>query len=350
MLKNRDYYYPFGGSIAALSSTAPLSKPNRYKFNGNEEQTEFDLGLMDFNARFYDPMLGRFTSIDPLAERQEEWNPYHFSYNTPVNLSDPTGLDAKLDWSWTSDGGANTYNAAEAYGDWARENDKRKQQYQQATFNAAKTQAKAETDPKPAGNPFSLNINLSTNNYSIPNLQQNVPQLVGPVKQPPKPKSDPLNYASSMAGSFGAVYGAAQLYFTPAADLWRGTNGKYYSTSWGGNQFTGARSSALRLGSTLRVAGQWVAGASVVIDAVSLRRNKISTGDFMSNSFYTGLALIAGPPGWLAATSHFIQNATGGDIRAARLGMEMYVKWKNGRLTHPKYPQSRPKLRNPKFE
>jgi hypothetical protein len=45
-----DHYYPFGLNISALSSTAPLSKPNQFKYNGNEEQTEFDLNLYDFNA------------------------------------------------------------------------------------------------------------------------------------------------------------------------------------------------------------------------------------------------------------------------------------------------------------
>ena len=87
-----DHYYPFGANISALSSTAPLSKPNKYKYNGNEEQTDFDLGLFDFNARFYDPVLGRFTGIDLLAELQEFYTPYHFSYNNPSSNSDPSGL------------------------------------------------------------------------------------------------------------------------------------------------------------------------------------------------------------------------------------------------------------------
>jgi hypothetical protein len=39
-----DHYYPFELGIAALSRTAPLSKPNNFKYNGFEEQTEFDLG------------------------------------------------------------------------------------------------------------------------------------------------------------------------------------------------------------------------------------------------------------------------------------------------------------------
>ena len=88
-----DHYYPFGANISALSSSAPLTSPNRYKYNGNEEQSDFDLGLYDFNARFYDKQLGRFTSVDPLADEatQESFTPYHYSINNPVLFSDPSG-------------------------------------------------------------------------------------------------------------------------------------------------------------------------------------------------------------------------------------------------------------------
>ena len=63
-----DHYYPFGANISALSSSAPLSKPNRYKLSGNEEQTDFDFNVYDFNARMYDPILGRFMQVDIMAD------------------------------------------------------------------------------------------------------------------------------------------------------------------------------------------------------------------------------------------------------------------------------------------
>jgi RHS repeat-associated protein len=92
-VKQKDHYYPFGLNISALSSTAPLSKPNNFKYNGNEEQTDFDLGLYDFNARFYDPALGRFTGVDALADHpnQVQQSPYQYSWNNPINLNDPSG-------------------------------------------------------------------------------------------------------------------------------------------------------------------------------------------------------------------------------------------------------------------
>jgi RHS repeat-associated protein len=44
----------------------------------------------DFNARYYDPELGRFYSIDPLWNPAE--SPYAYCYNNPVNFTDPTGM------------------------------------------------------------------------------------------------------------------------------------------------------------------------------------------------------------------------------------------------------------------
>ena len=49
-----DHYYPFGANISALSSSAPLSTPNEFMYNGKELQSDFSLGLYDYGARFYD--------------------------------------------------------------------------------------------------------------------------------------------------------------------------------------------------------------------------------------------------------------------------------------------------------
>jgi RHS repeat-associated protein len=87
-----DHYYPFGLNISALSSTAPLSKPNRYKLSGNEEQTELDLNLYDFNARMYDATLGRFNSVDPMADLRNALTPYNYVQNSPMTRIDPGGM------------------------------------------------------------------------------------------------------------------------------------------------------------------------------------------------------------------------------------------------------------------
>jgi len=99
--QSKDHYYPFGATINALSSSAPLSKPNRYKLSGNEEQVDFDWNVYDFNARTYDPVLGRFMQVDPMANEREWLNPYNYVQNNPLLRVDPEGT---LDWVESEDG------------------------------------------------------------------------------------------------------------------------------------------------------------------------------------------------------------------------------------------------------
>jgi RHS repeat-associated protein len=88
-----DHYYPFGLGIAALSSTAPLSKPNRYKFNGGTEfNSDFSLNWYETTHRGLDVTLGRFMQIDLMADILSSINPYNFGYNNPIMFNDPSGL------------------------------------------------------------------------------------------------------------------------------------------------------------------------------------------------------------------------------------------------------------------
>ncbi|WP_421977255.1 DUF6443 domain-containing protein [Roseivirga seohaensis] len=87
-----DHYYPFGANINALSSTAPLSKPNKFKYNDKEFNEEFDLDWYDYGARFYDPQIGRWHVPDPMAELTMDQTPYHYVSNNPIAHIDPFGL------------------------------------------------------------------------------------------------------------------------------------------------------------------------------------------------------------------------------------------------------------------
>jgi len=72
----------------------PGKEDNKYLFTGKELQNDFgSFGWYDYGKRFYDPQLGRFHTIDPLAEWHMNYTPYHYCFNNPVNLIDPFGLD-----------------------------------------------------------------------------------------------------------------------------------------------------------------------------------------------------------------------------------------------------------------
>lgn len=61
-------------------------------FCGQEHMDEFD--LINFNARLYDPILGRFLNPDPFIQdcnNIQNLNRYSYALNNPFNYTDPTG-------------------------------------------------------------------------------------------------------------------------------------------------------------------------------------------------------------------------------------------------------------------
>lgn len=93
-LKEEDHYYPYGLPMANIGSTAAGMMPNRRKYQGNEFITEAGLNWMSFGARQYDPQIGRFLSIDPLASAggQDRFSPFAAMGDAPAGNVDPNGM------------------------------------------------------------------------------------------------------------------------------------------------------------------------------------------------------------------------------------------------------------------
>jgi RHS repeat-associated protein len=92
-LVDEQHYYPFGLTIKDGGQNS-TGLHNAYQFQGNALQGELKLNLYDFNFRQYDQTIGRFMSVDPLADfyGQEQFSPHHFRGNNPANIVDPLGL------------------------------------------------------------------------------------------------------------------------------------------------------------------------------------------------------------------------------------------------------------------
>ncbi len=82
----QDDYYPFGLEI----NRSVTNPKNEYLYNKKELQEEFT--EYDYGARFYDPVIGRWTTIDPMAEKNRRFTSYAHGKDNPIRFVDPDGM------------------------------------------------------------------------------------------------------------------------------------------------------------------------------------------------------------------------------------------------------------------
>ena len=85
-----DDYYPFG--LTFNSSTRTASVPQNFKYNGFEKMSDLGLNLLDYQARYMDPAIGRFIQVDPAADLMRRISTYAYAFNNPVRFIDPDGM------------------------------------------------------------------------------------------------------------------------------------------------------------------------------------------------------------------------------------------------------------------
>jgi RHS repeat-associated protein len=77
------------------------SQNYRFAYNGLEKDDEIkgSGNSYDFGLRIYDPRLGKFLSIDPLASDFPYWGPYNYAANSPILVIDDGGGNPILVWA-----------------------------------------------------------------------------------------------------------------------------------------------------------------------------------------------------------------------------------------------------------
>jgi RHS repeat-associated protein len=95
-IKQENHYYPFGMVMSGQSwRNSTQTTKNDFLYNGKEFQDELGLDWYDYGARFYDAVIGRWHSVDPLAEKNRRWSPYVYGKDNPIRFIDPDGMDDK---------------------------------------------------------------------------------------------------------------------------------------------------------------------------------------------------------------------------------------------------------------
>lgn len=86
------------GAVIGRYDNAPFGEPlavagveTRKGFIDKETDQETETG--NFGVRQYDAGRGAFSSVDPLWEKFPSQSPYHYSYNNPLLIKDPSGLN-----------------------------------------------------------------------------------------------------------------------------------------------------------------------------------------------------------------------------------------------------------------
>jgi RHS repeat-associated protein len=98
----RHDYLPFGEECTTgpCASNPGLNAGQPRKYTGKERDKE--TGLDYFGARYYGSKIGRFTTVDPVYNWQENlvdpqrWNRYAYARNNPLRYTDPDGKEIAL--------------------------------------------------------------------------------------------------------------------------------------------------------------------------------------------------------------------------------------------------------------
>lgn len=59
---------------------------------GGVKELDEQIGMYDYGARFYDPSISLWTSVDPLTGDMPDQGAYNYTFQNPIMFNDPTGM------------------------------------------------------------------------------------------------------------------------------------------------------------------------------------------------------------------------------------------------------------------
>jgi YD repeat-containing protein len=250
-------YYPFG---APINGRGYATETYRFGYNAQEKTDEISGTGNHFTAQFweYDGRLGRRWNTDPVDKPWESL--YATNNNNSIVFTDPLGLFGSL-------------KEAREY---------RREHRKDLKLQGAKIK-------KGNDGIYSIEDKNGGWNYSRDDLKAARPDIIGVqedgVLRTMLISADKSNKPTSVAqigvgidfsnsslalDIGGEIYGGLQG-LTSSQGYWLGKNGKYYSNSWGGNQYTGGRSGAFKAASNYTFAGRATVIGSALIGIYNTR-------------------------------------------------------------------------------
>ncbi|MCP4488104.1 MAG: hypothetical protein GY820_12410, partial [Gammaproteobacteria bacterium] len=332
-------YYPFG--LTFNSFTRSYSSPQNFKFNGGSELNEIT-GNYETFYRNYDPVLGRFNSVDIKSELYASQTPYQFAGNNPIFYNDPLGdqyssdreewLSQDMNYGYYSGRGSNNSSRfGDSWGNDVRSVEGNLNVMGRSGFRdyygisdgfGGTDVAKASDLARSVGlaeknatvTLYSIGVNgMGDGNGNIISGTESYHLYADHFYSTGKPYSRTNTGSDFTDGlSIGltgvGIYAGGSEFSLRNGGQWKGANGKWYSLKWGGNGATGARSTAVSGANIAKGIGKGVFVVGAGISAWQFKNNPTVDQGIQSGTDITmgAVGAYGGPIGWVASGAYFV--------------------------------------------